>query len=142
MPRPDAVRNSLAEQAAFPPRFGRPDEFAQLVQQIIENPMLNGSVLRLDGADADGGEVECRPVPSRDVGPPWSCLHMRRPAHRQPLVATRRILVRSAAGSRCWPHVVVALQHGEAAEGGGNADGGEAGMAGRRDRARRGSSPG
>ena len=47
---PDTVRNSLAEQAAFPPRFGRPDEFAQLVQQIIENPMLNGCVLRLDGA--------------------------------------------------------------------------------------------
>ena len=47
---PDAVRNSLAEQAAFPPRFGRPDEFAQFVQHAIENPMLNGSVLRLDGA--------------------------------------------------------------------------------------------
>ena len=47
---PDAVRNSLAEQAAFPPRFGHPNEFAQLVQQIIENPMLNGCVLRLDGA--------------------------------------------------------------------------------------------
>jgi NAD(P)-dependent dehydrogenase (short-subunit alcohol dehydrogenase family) len=47
---PDAVRSSLAEQSAFPPRFGRPDEFAQFVQQIIENPMLNGSVLRLDGA--------------------------------------------------------------------------------------------
>jgi NAD(P)-dependent dehydrogenase (short-subunit alcohol dehydrogenase family) len=47
---PDAVRTSLAEQAAFPPRFGRPDEFALLVQQIIENPMLNGCVLRLDGA--------------------------------------------------------------------------------------------
>ena len=47
---PDTVRNSLAEQSAFPTRFGRPDEFAQLVQQIIENPMLNGSVLRLDGA--------------------------------------------------------------------------------------------
>jgi len=47
---PDAVRSSLAEQAAFPPRFGRPDEFAQLVQQIIENPMLNGCLIRLDGA--------------------------------------------------------------------------------------------
>lgn len=47
---PGTVRDSLAEQAAFPPRFGRPDEFAQLVQQIIENPMLNGCVLRLDGA--------------------------------------------------------------------------------------------
>jgi NAD(P)-dependent dehydrogenase (short-subunit alcohol dehydrogenase family) len=47
---PDTVRSSLAEQAAFPPRLGRPDEFAQLVQQIIENPMLNGCILRLDGA--------------------------------------------------------------------------------------------
>jgi NAD(P)-dependent dehydrogenase (short-subunit alcohol dehydrogenase family) len=47
---PDAVRQSLADQAAFPPRFGRADEFAQLVQQIIENPMLNGCVIRLDGA--------------------------------------------------------------------------------------------
>jgi NAD(P)-dependent dehydrogenase (short-subunit alcohol dehydrogenase family) len=47
---PDAVRNSLAEQSAFPPRFGRPEEFARLVLQIIENPMLNGSVVRLDGA--------------------------------------------------------------------------------------------
>jgi NAD(P)-dependent dehydrogenase (short-subunit alcohol dehydrogenase family) len=47
---PEAVRTSLADQAAFPPRFGKPDEFAQLAQQIIENPMLNGSVIRLDGA--------------------------------------------------------------------------------------------
>lgn len=47
---PDAVRQSLADQTAFPPRFGRPDEFAQLVQQTIENPMLNGCTLRLDGA--------------------------------------------------------------------------------------------
>jgi NAD(P)-dependent dehydrogenase (short-subunit alcohol dehydrogenase family) len=47
---PDAVQQSLTEQCVFPPRFGRADEFAQLVQQIIENAMLNGSVLRLDGA--------------------------------------------------------------------------------------------
>jgi len=47
---PDTVRDSLASQAAFPARFGRPDEFAQLVEQIIENRMLNGAVLRLDGA--------------------------------------------------------------------------------------------
>jgi NAD(P)-dependent dehydrogenase (short-subunit alcohol dehydrogenase family) len=46
---PDAVRQSLADQAAFPPRFGRPDEFAQLVQQIVENSMLNGCTVRLDG---------------------------------------------------------------------------------------------
>jgi NAD(P)-dependent dehydrogenase (short-subunit alcohol dehydrogenase family) len=47
---PDSVRQSLADQAAFPARFGRPDEFALLVQQIVENPMLNGSTIRLDGA--------------------------------------------------------------------------------------------
>jgi NAD(P)-dependent dehydrogenase (short-subunit alcohol dehydrogenase family) len=47
---PDAVRLTLAAQAVFPPRFGRAEEFAQLVQQIIENPMLNGTTIRLDGA--------------------------------------------------------------------------------------------
>jgi NAD(P)-dependent dehydrogenase (short-subunit alcohol dehydrogenase family) len=47
---PEAVRDSLAAQSVFPPRFGRADEFAQLVQQIVENPMFNGTVVRLDGA--------------------------------------------------------------------------------------------
>jgi NAD(P)-dependent dehydrogenase (short-subunit alcohol dehydrogenase family) len=47
---PGAVRDSLAEETVFPARFGRAAEFAQLVQQIIENPMLNGCVIRLDGA--------------------------------------------------------------------------------------------
>jgi NAD(P)-dependent dehydrogenase (short-subunit alcohol dehydrogenase family) len=47
---PEPVRQSLAEQAPFPPRLGRPDEFAALVRQVIENEMLNGAVLRLDGA--------------------------------------------------------------------------------------------
>jgi NAD(P)-dependent dehydrogenase (short-subunit alcohol dehydrogenase family) len=46
---PDAVRQSLADQSVFPARFGRADEFALLAQQIIENPMLNGTVIRLDG---------------------------------------------------------------------------------------------
>ena len=46
---PDAVRQSLADQAVFPARFGRAEEFAMLVQQIIENSMLNGCVIRLDG---------------------------------------------------------------------------------------------
>lgn len=50
---PDAVRNSLAEQVPFPTRLGRPDEFAQLVQHAIENPYLNGSLLRLDAALRD-----------------------------------------------------------------------------------------
>jgi NAD(P)-dependent dehydrogenase (short-subunit alcohol dehydrogenase family) len=47
---PDTVQQSLAAQAVFPPRLGRADEFALLAQQIIENPMLNGTVIRLDGA--------------------------------------------------------------------------------------------
>lgn len=47
---PDPVRESLASQIPFPQRFGRPEEFAQLAQQVVENPMLNGCVLRLDGA--------------------------------------------------------------------------------------------
>jgi NAD(P)-dependent dehydrogenase (short-subunit alcohol dehydrogenase family) len=44
------VRESLARQIPFPSRLGRPEEFAQLACQIIENPMLNGCVIRLDGA--------------------------------------------------------------------------------------------
>ena len=47
---PEEVRESLGKQTPFPPRLGRPEEFAQLVQQIIENEMLNGGVIRLDGA--------------------------------------------------------------------------------------------
>ncbi|MEX2173966.1 MAG: SDR family NAD(P)-dependent oxidoreductase [Pirellulaceae bacterium] len=47
---PAALRQSLETQVPFPHRFGRPDEFAQLVVQIVENPMLNGTVIRLDGA--------------------------------------------------------------------------------------------
>ncbi len=47
---PEPLRESLASQVPFPPRFGRPEEFALLVQQIIENSMLNGTVIRLDGA--------------------------------------------------------------------------------------------
>ncbi len=45
-----AMQESLAAQAPFPPRLGRPDEFASLAQQILENPMHNGSVIRLDAA--------------------------------------------------------------------------------------------
>jgi len=47
---PEAVRESLGRQAPFPSRLGRPDEFAALVQHVIENRMLNGTVLRIDGA--------------------------------------------------------------------------------------------
>ncbi len=47
---PEAARQSLAQQVPFPPRLGRPDEFASLVCHCIENEMLNGEVIRLDGA--------------------------------------------------------------------------------------------
>lgn len=47
---PDAVRQSLSELTPFPKRLGKPEEFASLVCHIYQNPMLNGEVIRLDGA--------------------------------------------------------------------------------------------
>jgi NAD(P)-dependent dehydrogenase (short-subunit alcohol dehydrogenase family) len=44
------VRDSLAAGVPFPPRLGKPSEYAALVRHIIENSMLNGEVIRLDGA--------------------------------------------------------------------------------------------
>ncbi len=46
----DGLKASLASQVPFPPRLGRPDEYAMLAEHIIVNPMLNGEVIRLDGA--------------------------------------------------------------------------------------------
>jgi NAD(P)-dependent dehydrogenase (short-subunit alcohol dehydrogenase family) len=46
----EEIRTSLGAQVPFPPRLGRPDEYAHLTQAIIENTMLNGEVIRLDGA--------------------------------------------------------------------------------------------
>jgi NAD(P)-dependent dehydrogenase (short-subunit alcohol dehydrogenase family) len=43
-------RQALAAQIPFPPRLGRPEEYAALVEHIILNTMLNGEVIRLDGA--------------------------------------------------------------------------------------------
>ncbi|GAB4014747.1 3-hydroxyacyl-CoA dehydrogenase [Spirosoma koreense] len=47
---PEEARLSLGQQVPFPSRLGRPAEYALLVKSIIENPMLNGEVIRLDGA--------------------------------------------------------------------------------------------
>jgi NAD(P)-dependent dehydrogenase (short-subunit alcohol dehydrogenase family) len=47
---PEAARQSLGQQVPFPSRLGRPDEYAALVRHILENEMLNGEVIRLDGA--------------------------------------------------------------------------------------------
>jgi len=44
------LQASLASQIPFPSRLGRAEEYAQLAQSIIENPYLNGEVIRLDGA--------------------------------------------------------------------------------------------
>lgn len=46
---PEEIQESLAQQAPFPKRFGRPDEYAKLVLHIIDNQMINGEVIRLDG---------------------------------------------------------------------------------------------
>src|SRR5574337_13838 len=47
---PEAVQQSLAASIPFPPRLGRPDEFAELACHIVTNVHLNGEVIRLDGA--------------------------------------------------------------------------------------------
>jgi len=47
---PQEVQDSLAAQIPFPSRLGRPEDYAVLAQHIIENTMLNGEVIRLDGA--------------------------------------------------------------------------------------------
>jgi NAD(P)-dependent dehydrogenase (short-subunit alcohol dehydrogenase family) len=47
---PEEARKSLGAQVPFPSRLGDPAEYARLVEHIVENPMLNGEVIRLDGA--------------------------------------------------------------------------------------------
>jgi hypothetical protein len=48
MPQPQ--QEALEAQVPFPPRLGRPEEFAALAAEIVENSMLNGTTIRLDGA--------------------------------------------------------------------------------------------
>lgn len=50
MDLPEEARLSLGQQVPFPSRLGRPSEYALLAKSIVENPMLNGEVIRLDGA--------------------------------------------------------------------------------------------
>ena len=47
---PPDIAEALGKSVPFPPRLGRPAEFASLVLEIVRNPMLNGEVIRLDGA--------------------------------------------------------------------------------------------
>ena len=44
------VQASLGQQVPFPSRLGKAEEYAEMVHHIIQNPMLNGEVIRLDGA--------------------------------------------------------------------------------------------
>ena len=47
---PDSAREALAANIPFPKRLGEPPEYAALARSIVENPMLNGETIRLDGA--------------------------------------------------------------------------------------------
>jgi NAD(P)-dependent dehydrogenase (short-subunit alcohol dehydrogenase family) len=47
---PEEVQKSLGASVPFPSRLGRPDEYARLALHIVDNPMLNGETIRLDGA--------------------------------------------------------------------------------------------
>ena len=47
---PESAQQSLAASIPFPSRLGRPGEYADLIAAIVTNPMLNGEVIRLDGA--------------------------------------------------------------------------------------------
>ena len=47
---PDAARRSRGAQVPMPSRLGQPSEYGALVRHVIENPMLDGEVIRLDGA--------------------------------------------------------------------------------------------
>ena len=47
---PQEVQDSLGAQVPFPSRLGNPEEFGKLVGHIVDNPMINGEVIRLDGA--------------------------------------------------------------------------------------------
>ena len=50
MGMPQEVQDSLGKMVPFPSRLGKPGEYAQLVKAIVENVMLNGETIRLDGA--------------------------------------------------------------------------------------------
>ena len=50
MTLPEETRQVLGKQVPFPPRLGHPSEYAQMVESIVANPMLNGETIRLDGA--------------------------------------------------------------------------------------------
>jgi hypothetical protein len=47
---PEDIRKSLEAGVPFPSRLGRPEEYAKLVRSIVDNDMLNGEAIRLDGA--------------------------------------------------------------------------------------------
>ena len=74
---PQEAQDSLGRQTPFPPRLGEPDEYAAMVEHIIENTMLNGETIRLDGA------IRMQPRLAAQTGPsPRSADHSRPPRWR------------------------------------------------------------
>ena len=63
---PEHTRRTLIDDVPFPHRPGHPAEFAHMVRAVIENPMMNGSVVRIDGAVRMREPVQraCRPLRS------------------------------------------------------------------------------
>jgi len=54
---PNGLRAALGAQVPFPSRFGMPAEFAALARHVIENEMINGEIIRLDGAQRMGPRI-------------------------------------------------------------------------------------
>ena len=74
---PQEVQDSLGKQVPFPSRLGRPAEYAALVKHIVENEMLNGETIRLDGAIRMGPKSQPRRMGGAKRNP--SALGMHRP---------------------------------------------------------------
>src|SRR3546814_11599822 len=66
---PQAAQESLGKQVPHPSRLGRPEEYAQLVDSIVRNPMLNGEVIRLSGAIS----MALQSWTESAAGPPLPC---------------------------------------------------------------------
>ena len=75
---PDETQKSLGAAVPFPSRLGDPSEYAKLVMHIVDNPYLNGEVIRVDGALPNVGRQDQRPIPDllvlcRTCSPCSSC---------------------------------------------------------------------
>ena len=86
---PEAARESLGKQVPHPSRLGKPDEYGALAVHIVENPMLNGEVIRLDGAirmapPYDPDDEVHRDIRGRSSAGGWPTCSSRRKKRRFP----------------------------------------------------------